>query len=164
MSELERFGDLSLNLEQVYNTMDGLNDEVIERSCQPSYEMVKKIHTDPIEVIFYDTTTLYFESESSDSLREKGYSKDGKHHQVQLVFVLLTTPGGMPVGQKEGIKPSFFVPLSWVLLAILNIRAQCDVLRKQLLQVVDLAVELVIEPVDPVIEPVLESDKLAVDN
>ena len=74
--------DLSLNLEQVYYTMDGLNDEVIERSCRPSHEMVKKIHTEPIEVIFYDTTTLYFESESSDSFHEKGYSKDGKHHRV----------------------------------------------------------------------------------
>ena len=96
--ELDRFGDLSLNLEQVYNTMDDLNDDVIESICQQSHEMVKKIYTEPIEVIFYDTTTLYFESESSDSLREKGYSKDGKHHRVQLVFALLTTPGGMPVG------------------------------------------------------------------
>ena len=77
--ELERFGDLSLNLEQVYNTMDALNDDVIESICQQSHEMVKKIYTEPIEVIFYDTTTLYFETESSDSLREKGYSKDGKH-------------------------------------------------------------------------------------
>ena len=96
--ELDRFGDLSLNLEQVYNTMDDLNDNVIESICQQSHEMVKKIYTEPIEVIFYDTTTLYFESECSDSLREKGYSKDGKHHRVQLVFALLTTQDGMPVG------------------------------------------------------------------
>ena len=58
--ELERFGDLSLNLAQVYNTMDDLNDEVIERICRQSHEMVKKIYTEPIEVIFYDITTLYF--------------------------------------------------------------------------------------------------------
>ena len=96
--ELEHFGDLSLNLEQVYNTMDALNDDVIERICRQSHEMVKKIYTEPIEVIFYDTTTLYFESDTTDSLREKGYSKDGKHHRVQLVFALLTTAGGMPVG------------------------------------------------------------------
>ena len=70
--ELDRFGDLSLNLEQVYNTMDDLNDDVIESICQQSH-------------FFYDTTTLYFESDRCDSLRDS-YSKDGKHHRVQLVF------------------------------------------------------------------------------
>jgi len=29
--------------------------------------------------MFYDVTTLYFESDYSDELRENGFSKDGKH-------------------------------------------------------------------------------------
>ncbi len=31
-------------------------------------------------------------------MRVKGYSKDGKSHRVQVVFALLVTPEGLPMG------------------------------------------------------------------
>ena len=44
----------------------------------------EELFTQPIDVLFYDTTTLYFQSDredygqNKDPLRFKGYSKDGK--------------------------------------------------------------------------------------
>ncbi len=98
VAELERFGDVSLNLDQVYKSMDYLTSEVIEKIVARSHQMAQKLYPEPITVIFYDTTTLYFESEVIDELRAKGYSKDGKHNRVQVVFALLITREGMPLG------------------------------------------------------------------
>ncbi|MBF0300180.1 MAG: prepilin-type N-terminal cleavage/methylation domain-containing protein, partial [Oligoflexia bacterium] len=36
-------------------------------------------------VVFYDVTTLYFESKNEDSLKKFGYSKDCKFGDVQVV-------------------------------------------------------------------------------
>ena len=48
--------------------------------------------------MFYDTTTLCFESELEGGGRFKGFIKDGKPHQVQVVFALLAAPEGLPIG------------------------------------------------------------------
>ena len=44
-----------------------------------------------LDVVFYDVTTLYFESQKQQegSFRQKGYSKDGKSHKTQVVLGLL---------------------------------------------------------------------------
>jgi transposase len=47
--------------------------------------------------LFYDVTTLYFESDYSDELRERGFSKDGKHSQPQVVLGLLVSKDGYPL-------------------------------------------------------------------
>ncbi len=96
--ELDRHGDLSLNLDQVYRTMDFLDDGLIDAIRGQSHAAARKLYDEPVSVIFFDTTTLYFESEVEDGLRAKGYSKDGKHHRVQVVFALLVTPDGIPLG------------------------------------------------------------------
>ena len=43
-------------------------------------------------------TTFYFESSDEDDLRRTGFSKDGKHHYLQIFLGLLTTGGGNPIG------------------------------------------------------------------
>ena len=53
-------------------------------------------------MLFYDTTTLYFESDREDfdrkdGLRFKGYSKDGKPNRTQVVLALLVTREGIPL-------------------------------------------------------------------
>jgi transposase len=47
--------------------------------------------------VFYDVTTLYFETDNSDELREPGFSKDGKHSQPQVVLGLLVSRDGYPL-------------------------------------------------------------------
>jgi len=49
-------------------------------------------------MVFYDITTLYFESFTADDLRKTGFSKDGKAQQPQILVALLVTPEGFPVG------------------------------------------------------------------
>ena len=48
-------------------------------------------------LLFYDVTTLYFETFDSDELRKPGFSKDGKSQQPQILVGLMVTPEGFPV-------------------------------------------------------------------
>jgi hypothetical protein len=48
-------------------------------------------------VVFYDVTTLYFETFQDDELRQAGYSKDNKSNQPQVIIALVVTPQGYPV-------------------------------------------------------------------
>lgn len=49
-------------------------------------------------LLFYDVTTLYFETFTEDELRRNGFSKDNKSQQPQIVVALMVTPEGFPVG------------------------------------------------------------------
>ena len=48
-------------------------------------------------MLFFDCTTLYFESFTEDELKQNGFSKDAKHHQVQVLLALMVTREGLPV-------------------------------------------------------------------
>jgi len=56
----------------------------------------KEYHFD-FAVVFYDVTTLYFEVCREDTLRQPGFSKDGKPHQPQILIGLIVTSEGFPV-------------------------------------------------------------------
>ena len=51
-----------------------------------------------ISVVFYDMTTLYFESEDEDDLRKIGFSKDGKFQNPQIMLGLLVGQNDYPIG------------------------------------------------------------------
>lgn len=48
-------------------------------------------------LVFYDVTTLYFESFKTDELRETGFSKDNKPQQPQVLIGLVVNIEGFPV-------------------------------------------------------------------
>ena len=48
-------------------------------------------------LVFYDVTTLYFETFAEDDLRKCGYSKDGKANQPQILVGLLVSREGFPI-------------------------------------------------------------------
>lgn len=48
-------------------------------------------------LVFYDVTTLYFESFGEDELRKPGFSKDGKSAQPQILIGLIVNQDGFPV-------------------------------------------------------------------
>lgn len=48
-------------------------------------------------LVFYDVTTLYFESFAPDDLRKAGFSKDNKSNQPQIVIGLIVDANGFPV-------------------------------------------------------------------
>lgn len=59
--------------------------------------VAKKHFAFDFTVVFYDVTTLYFESFTPDDLRKPGFSKDNKSNQPQIVIGLVVTPEGFPV-------------------------------------------------------------------
>jgi transposase len=94
---LKSYYDEDVNLSKIYRYMDKLHKTQQETVQQISVEHTRKILGGHIGLVFYDVTTLYFESDYSDELREKGFSKDGKHHQPQVVLGLLVSRGGYPL-------------------------------------------------------------------
>jgi len=47
--------------------------------------------------LFYDVTTLYFETFQEDELRQNGFSKDNKSQQPQILIALMVSQEGFPV-------------------------------------------------------------------
>lgn len=48
-------------------------------------------------LLFYDVTTLYFETFEADEIRKPGFSKDNKSNQPQILVALMVTQEGFPV-------------------------------------------------------------------
>ena len=48
-------------------------------------------------ILFYDVTTLYFETFKSDDFRKTGFSKDNKSQQPQILVGLVVNKDGFPV-------------------------------------------------------------------
>lgn len=60
--------------------------------------IAKKEFNFDFSFVFYDVTTLYFESFEADDLRKPGFSKDSKSQQPQIVIGLLVNNDGFPCG------------------------------------------------------------------
>ena len=95
----ENFG-VNLNLNAVYRMMDKLDDKQILKLNQTVYDKTRALFQDKIDVVYFDATTLYFESFDEDEFKKNGYSKDGKFNQPQVVLALMVTKSGLPIGYK----------------------------------------------------------------
>ncbi|MGC3978764.1 MAG: IS1634 family transposase [Paludibacteraceae bacterium] len=89
--------DEDAKLHCIYRYLDKLHDRQQEAVQQISVEHTRKILGGKIGLMFYDVTTLYFETDYGDELRETGFSKDGKHSQPQIVLGLLVSKNGYPL-------------------------------------------------------------------
>lgn len=49
------------------------------------------------DIVFYDVTTLYFETFEEDELRKNGFSKDNKSQQPQILIALMVNKEGFPI-------------------------------------------------------------------
>ncbi len=95
---LEETFNISHSLNSIYRAMDKLDNKTIDLIQKKVSEYNKNIVNGKINALFYDATTLYFESFSADELKCLGYSKDCKFNQPQVVLGLLTTKEGLPLG------------------------------------------------------------------
>jgi len=89
--------DEDIDLNKIYRYLDILQSVHQPFVQQISVEHTRKILGGKIGIVFYDVTTLYFETDYEDVLRKKGFSKDGKHSQPQIVLGLLVSSGGYPL-------------------------------------------------------------------
>ena len=95
---LEKDFGISIALEKIYRMLDTLGDKKINRLQDIAWNYCKCLFTEEIKVMFYDCTTLYFESFTEDELRLFGYSKDHKFNQGQVLLALMVTNEGLPAG------------------------------------------------------------------
>ena len=94
---LKSYYDEDVDLNHIYRYMDKLYNTQMEIAQQISVEHTKRIFGGNIGLMFYDVTTLYFETSRTDILREPGFSKDGKTTESQIVLGLLVSEGGYPI-------------------------------------------------------------------
>ena len=94
---LKSYYDEDVDLNHIYRYMDRLYKTQQELVQNISVEHTRKILSGRIGLMFYDVSTLYFETAKTDNLREPGFSKDGKTAESQVVLGLLVSDGGYPL-------------------------------------------------------------------
>jgi len=95
---LEKHFGIQLNLDNVYQMMDKIDDLFCERIQRQALAATLNLTGEKLKILFYDATTLYFESFTEDDLKQNGYSKDMKFNQPQILLALFVTEKGLPVG------------------------------------------------------------------
>lgn len=93
------------DLDSVYRMMDKLYDN-IDKVKQCTFEHMRSLFPNKVDLVLFDVTTLYFESTEVDELRNFGYSKDCRFNTTQVVLALATNEDGLPIGYElfEGNK------------------------------------------------------------
>lgn len=94
---LSKYQFFNVDVQVVYRYLDKLYNKQKEQVQDISYQHTLKVLQGKISIVFYDVTTIYFESEGEDELRKSGFSKDGKHQNPQIVLGLLVSKGGYPL-------------------------------------------------------------------
>lgn len=94
---LKSYYDEDVDLNQIYRYMDKLHSTQQELAQSISVEHTRSLFGGRLGLVFYDVTTLYFESAAEDELRSPGFSKDGKTAETQVVLGLLVSEGGYPL-------------------------------------------------------------------
>lgn len=88
-----------VSLHHLYRSLDKLADNQLHIQ-QQIFQTGRDLFNQKLDVVFYDVTTLYFESEveQEGGLRQKGFSKDGKIGNTQILFCMLIDADKNPIG------------------------------------------------------------------
>lgn len=89
--------DEDVNLSRIYRYLDKLYNTQQEMVQRISVEHTFRMLGGRVEMLFYDVTSLYFESFREDTLRSPGFSKDGKTAETQVILGLLVCENGYPL-------------------------------------------------------------------
>ena len=95
---------IDCGVDSIYKMMDQLTEDAIIQAKKIIYshstELLKE-QKEAVDVMFYDLTTVYFETNSDDVLRNFGFSKDGKCQHVQIMLAVIVTKHGLPIDYEE---------------------------------------------------------------
>lgn len=89
--------DDDVDLSKIYRYLDKLGDNQHEIVQDISVKHTIELFGGNIGILFYDVTTLYFETDYEDDLRKRGFSKEGKHDNPQVLLGLLVSLEGYPL-------------------------------------------------------------------
>lgn len=89
--------DEDVNLSKIYRYLDKLYNYQQTNVQRISVEHTFSVLGGRVEMLFYDVTSLYFESFREDVLRTPGFSKDGKTAETQIILGLLVCENGYPL-------------------------------------------------------------------
>lgn len=93
---LQKYFDISYKKTTVFRKLEKLpelKEEVVARAIQYAKDNLQF----DFSLVFYDVTTLYFETFSQDELRRNGFSKDNKINQPQILIGLVVNKTGFPI-------------------------------------------------------------------
>ena len=83
-------------LEKMYRMMDRLYRSIDKVKSLVAGNTLSLFNQE-VDILFFDVTTLYFESFIPDDLRNYGFSKDCKFKETQVVLALITNSEGHPL-------------------------------------------------------------------
>lgn len=95
---LRRYQGVDIKIDAIYRFLDRLQSQHKALIEQIAFNHTKRSQGGVISAIFYDMTTLHFETEDEDDLRRTGFSKVGKHKHAQIYVGLLVGANGYPIG------------------------------------------------------------------
>ena len=89
--------------------------ELKESIQQAVIAFAKEEYSFDFDILFYDVTTLYFETFKDDDLRKNGFSKDNKSQQPQIVVALMVSKEGFPIAYEifpgDTFEGNTFIPV-----------------------------------------------------
>lgn len=99
VNEIYRPSFDELQLHHFYRALDFLieNKDLIELEL---FEQTRNLFNLELDLVFWDTTTTYFEGNGPESLAEYGHSKDSRPDRVQIIVGVLMTREGIPVAHQ----------------------------------------------------------------
>jgi transposase len=100
--QLDYVGIEPVYFQHLYRCLDQLADYngLIQKQI---FQTGRDLFNQQLDVVFYDVTTLYFESSDESEienrqLRKKGFSKDGKVGDTQILFCMMIDKDKNPIG------------------------------------------------------------------
>ena len=94
---LRRHHNYDVDVQVLYRFLDKLDDRLKHHVHDIAFAHTREVLGGEVNVVFYDVTTLYFETQRQDELRIPGFSKDGKSQNPQILLGLLVGPHGYPI-------------------------------------------------------------------
>lgn len=89
---LRNYLGIMLSKDKIYRFLDTLDKNKLTKIA---YEFVS-LKNKAVSLIFYDVTTLHFETEKEDEFRKKGFSKDHRGDMPQILIGLFVDYEGYP--------------------------------------------------------------------
>ena len=92
------FDSFDFSLDDVYHALNHFH-KISESVQKHLHEKIVEQYERKTDLVYYDVTNYYFETDKSDDFRKKGYSKEGRRTPIVQMGLLMDTKG-MPIYYK----------------------------------------------------------------